>query len=207
MAIIDKGRIQLDESAESLQERFRSVEVVLEHEATLPAGRSRTTGSTSSTAGRSVRYVDTSFDQDGQLETDPRPLSDRPAPRGPADEPARDLRGAGPHLPSVVRTRTPIGMSLALHQLRHEFRRSRVFVAVYLVILLGHFAVAAGWIGQPEYNERYNGWGNENVLPGFIVMAFWIALTLVVMGVTTADSPSNKDRLLATRPLSRSAPR
>jgi ABC-2 type transport system ATP-binding protein len=67
VAIIDKGRIQLDESAESLQQRFRAVEVVLEQEA--PAG-----GATPETwinlqlAGRSVRYVDTSFEHDSQLD-------------------------------------------------------------------------------------------------------------------------------------------
>ena len=67
ISIIDKGRIQLDESAESLQQRFRSVEVVLEQEAppgeTLPGNWINL-----QQAGRSVRYVDTSFEHDSQLD-------------------------------------------------------------------------------------------------------------------------------------------
>ena len=67
VAIIDKGRIQLDESAESLQQRFRSVEVVLEQESP-PTETVPGTWINLQQAGRSVRYVDTSFDHDGQLD-------------------------------------------------------------------------------------------------------------------------------------------
>ena len=67
VAIIDKGRIQLDESSGSLLERFRAVEVVLESE-------SETTGGLPphwiniQSVGRSVRYVDTSFESERQLD-------------------------------------------------------------------------------------------------------------------------------------------
>ncbi len=67
VAIIDKGRIQLDESAESLQQRFRAVEVVLEQEAPA-AGATPETWINLQLAGRSVRYVDTSFEHDSQLD-------------------------------------------------------------------------------------------------------------------------------------------
>ena len=67
VAIIDKGRIQLDESAESLQQRFRSVEVVLEQESP-PTETVPGTWINLQQAGRSVRYVDTSFDHDCQLD-------------------------------------------------------------------------------------------------------------------------------------------
>ena len=54
VAIIDKGRIQLAESAESLQERFRSVEVILEDQATDP-GTLPATWINTQAVGRSVR--------------------------------------------------------------------------------------------------------------------------------------------------------
>ena len=66
VAIINKGGIQLDESSESLLERFRTVEVVLEHEAALPAGLPAGWINIR-TAGRSVRYVDSAFEPDEQL--------------------------------------------------------------------------------------------------------------------------------------------
>ncbi len=66
VAIIDKGRIQLDETSESLLERFRTVEIVLEAEAALPASLPDTWINAKS-VGRSVRYVDTSYQPDDQL--------------------------------------------------------------------------------------------------------------------------------------------
>jgi ABC-2 type transport system ATP-binding protein len=66
VAIINKGSIQLDESSEALLERFRTVEVVLEQEATLPAGLPDAWINVRA-AGRSIRYVDTTFAPDEQL--------------------------------------------------------------------------------------------------------------------------------------------
>jgi len=66
VAIIDKGRIQLDESTESLLERFRAVEIVLETEAALPSGLPNTWINAKS-AGRAIRYIDTSFQPGDQL--------------------------------------------------------------------------------------------------------------------------------------------
>ena len=67
VAIIDKGRIQLDESSESLLERFRAVEVVLESEADLPGGLPAT-WINAQAVGRSIRYIDTAFQPDDQLD-------------------------------------------------------------------------------------------------------------------------------------------
>ena len=67
VAIIDRGRMQLDESSESLQERFRAVEVVLEKENGPTDGLPANWINVQS-VGRSVRYIDTSFESDGQLE-------------------------------------------------------------------------------------------------------------------------------------------
>lgn len=67
VAIIDRGRIQLDESSESLLERFRAVEVVLENEDP-PAGSLPSQWINLQSNGRSVRYVDTSFENDKQMD-------------------------------------------------------------------------------------------------------------------------------------------
>ena len=66
VAIINKGSIQLDESSESLLDRFRTVEVVLEQEAALPTGLPDAWINVRA-AGRSIRYVDTTFAPDEQL--------------------------------------------------------------------------------------------------------------------------------------------
>lgn len=67
VAIIDKGCLQLSESSESLLERFRAVEVVLEDETQKTSGLPENWINVQS-VGRSVRYVDTSFQSDSQLE-------------------------------------------------------------------------------------------------------------------------------------------
>ena len=66
VAIIDKGRIQLDESADSLRQRFREVEVLLEKESP-PVGNLPNTWINIEQGGRSIRYVDVAFDEDRQL--------------------------------------------------------------------------------------------------------------------------------------------
>ena len=66
VAIINKGSIQLDESSESLLDRFRTVEVVLEQEAALPTGLPDAWINVRA-AGRSIRYVDTTFAPGEQL--------------------------------------------------------------------------------------------------------------------------------------------
>ena len=66
VALINKGSIQLDESSESLLDRFRTVEVVLEQEAALPTGLPDAWINVRA-AGRSIRYVDTAFAPDEQL--------------------------------------------------------------------------------------------------------------------------------------------
>jgi ABC-2 type transport system ATP-binding protein len=67
VAIIDKGRIQLDESSESLLERFRSIEVVLDRESA-PVNGLPVNWINVQTVGRSIRYIDTSFQNDAQAE-------------------------------------------------------------------------------------------------------------------------------------------
>lgn len=67
VAIIDRGRIQLDETAESLLERFRSIEVQLADDSTKPADLPRHWIHLQH-AGRSVRYVDPEFDGERQQE-------------------------------------------------------------------------------------------------------------------------------------------
>lgn len=67
VAIIDRGRIQLDESAESLQERFRSIEVQLDEEPPAIPDLPRHWINLQQ-SGRSLRYVDTDFDRERQDE-------------------------------------------------------------------------------------------------------------------------------------------
>jgi ABC-2 type transport system ATP-binding protein len=60
VAIIDRGRIQLDEDSDSLRARFRSVEIVLAAGADLP-GDLPATWLNVETAGRVVRFTDSQF--------------------------------------------------------------------------------------------------------------------------------------------------
>ena len=60
VALIDHGRLQLAESVEDLQQRFRSVEVALPDTATVPAGLPAT-WLTPEANGRVVRFVDSAF--------------------------------------------------------------------------------------------------------------------------------------------------
>jgi len=60
VAIIDRGRIQLDEDSDSLRARFRSVEIVLAAGADLP-GDLPATWLNVETAGRVVRFTDAQF--------------------------------------------------------------------------------------------------------------------------------------------------
>lgn len=67
VAIIDKGRIQLDESSESLLERFRAVEVVLEHE-NGPTNGLPPSWINVQSVGRSVRFIETAFEPGNESE-------------------------------------------------------------------------------------------------------------------------------------------
>lgn len=67
VAIIDKGRIQLAESSDTLRDRFRAVEVVLENETPVTKALPPNWINIES-VGRSIRYVDTSFSSDRQLD-------------------------------------------------------------------------------------------------------------------------------------------
>lgn len=63
VAIIDKGRVQLDESSESLLARFRTVEVVLDKQGAEPTGLPDSWINVQA-VGRTVRFVETAFDPD-----------------------------------------------------------------------------------------------------------------------------------------------
>jgi len=65
VAIIDRGRIQLDEDSDSLRARFRSVEIVLATGAELPADLPSTWLNVE-TAGRVVRFTDSQFKEGTQ---------------------------------------------------------------------------------------------------------------------------------------------
>lgn len=67
VAILNAGRIDLAEDVGSLQARFRAIEVVTEGESSPDADLPRTWINVQR-AGRSIRYVDTSFEQGNQLE-------------------------------------------------------------------------------------------------------------------------------------------
>ncbi len=60
VAIIDRGKLRLDESAESLQTRFRRVEVVFENEAALPA-ETPAHWLHLEAAGKVLRFVDSAY--------------------------------------------------------------------------------------------------------------------------------------------------
>jgi ABC-2 type transport system ATP-binding protein len=62
VAIVNQGRLQLDEAAADLQRRFRSVEVVLGGEESLPAGLPANWLNAES-AGRMVRFTDSAYDE------------------------------------------------------------------------------------------------------------------------------------------------
>lgn len=68
VAIIDRGQLRLSEKAESLQGRFRSVEVTLESEAAVPSGAPAHWLNLEA-SGRVLRFVDSEFDQ-AQLQRD-----------------------------------------------------------------------------------------------------------------------------------------
>jgi ABC-2 type transport system ATP-binding protein len=62
VAVIDRGRLQLAESVDELQQRFRSVEVALPDPATVPAGLPAAWLSVEA-SGRVVRFTDSAFEQ------------------------------------------------------------------------------------------------------------------------------------------------
>lgn len=66
VAIIDRGKLRLDESAESLQTRFRSVEVVIDREATSlhELGELPAAWLNPEVSGRVVRFVDSDHQPD-----------------------------------------------------------------------------------------------------------------------------------------------
>jgi ABC-2 type transport system ATP-binding protein len=68
VAILNAGRVDLEENVESLQQRFRSVEVVVESEI---GGQSGTPGSwlNFQTSGRTARFTDSSYDESTVLKT------------------------------------------------------------------------------------------------------------------------------------------
>jgi len=68
VAILNAGKVDLQEDVESLQARFRSVEVVLENE---PAGQPKPLPSwlNLQTAGRTVRYADSNYAESSSLAT------------------------------------------------------------------------------------------------------------------------------------------
>lgn len=67
VAIIDQGRMQLDESSESLMKRFRTVEVLVEKEGGTMTGLPDHWINVQ-TVGRSVRYIDTAYHADRQVD-------------------------------------------------------------------------------------------------------------------------------------------
>lgn len=95
-------------------------------------------------------------------------------------------------------------MNLVLHQLRLEIKRSRVGLALFLLILAGNFMVTAGMIGGPTINE-HGSWTYGGMMPTLLAIAYWVALPLVVANCILADSPARRDRFLTTRPLSSKA--
>ncbi|MCP5523430.1 MAG: ABC transporter ATP-binding protein [Verrucomicrobiales bacterium] len=68
VAIIDRGQLRLNERAESLQARFRSVEVTLETEAVVPSG-APAHWLNAETSGRVLRFVDSEHEA-GRLQQD-----------------------------------------------------------------------------------------------------------------------------------------
>jgi ABC-2 type transport system ATP-binding protein len=68
VAILNAGQVDLEEDVESLQGRFRSVEVVLENEAT-EAPKPLPSWLNLRTAGRTVRYSDSNYDESSSLTT------------------------------------------------------------------------------------------------------------------------------------------
>ena len=71
IAIINSGKLALSEGSDSLQARFRVVEVVLpENEKSLP--HLPATWMHAEQAGRTLRFVETQFDEEGALEASVR---------------------------------------------------------------------------------------------------------------------------------------
>lgn len=68
VAIIDRGQLRLSEPAESLQGRFRSVEVTLDAEAAIPSS-SPANWLIPEASGRILRFIDSEFDE-ARLERD-----------------------------------------------------------------------------------------------------------------------------------------
>jgi ABC-2 type transport system ATP-binding protein len=64
VAIIDRGRIKLDEDSDSLRARFRSVKIALGTEA-MPPGETPGSWLNLETAGRVVKFTDSQFDEAG----------------------------------------------------------------------------------------------------------------------------------------------
>jgi len=62
VAIIDRGRIKLDEDSDSLRARFRSVEIVLAQEGP-PAGELPGSWLNLETAGRAIRFTDSQYNE------------------------------------------------------------------------------------------------------------------------------------------------
>lgn len=90
-------------------------------------------------------------------------------------------------------------MNLALHQLRIDFKRSRVSLILYFVILACNFMLSAGWIGAPEVEQFH--WQHGGVLTPIFILGYWLGLVLIVANVMLVDSPARQDRFLTTRPL------
>ena len=68
IAIINRGQLALDETSDSLQSRFRAVEVVLPDEARAPVNLP-VDWLHAEQAGRTLRFIDSRFTNDGSLPT------------------------------------------------------------------------------------------------------------------------------------------
>ena len=97
-------------------------------------------------------------------------------------------------------------MKLILLQLRIEWRRSRMLLGIYLLLVFCNFTVAVGWIGQPVLSDHgHNSSWTQSPLPSLFIIGLWALFVRLVAHVVMADSPATRDRFLATRPMPRRA--
>ena len=157
VAILNRGQLQLEESADTLQARFRTVEVVLsggtESTARLPESWLNV-----EVAGRVLQLL-TRVSMRANFTTPCQRISPTPSSLTPRQCRCAKSLWRWPALTGStawrISNRATGIMNLVLHQFRKDMRQFRITLAIWAGLLLLNLAVNFGWAGRVVYTPGH----------------------------------------------------
>ncbi|MBC8096865.1 MAG: hypothetical protein H7Y43_13745 [Akkermansiaceae bacterium] len=94
-------------------------------------------------------------------------------------------------------------MKLVFHHFKKDVRQFRIFLAIWLGLLLLDLAVNLSWVGNPELSPSGRFDSASNSWTGLLPVVLWALTAILPSLVVLADSPARHEGFLSTRPMPR----